>query len=128
MDATAPLTHDSTMSGKTYSITDACRQLDTTTRTLRFYEEKKLFIANRPKGVHRRYSGDDIEQLRTILQLVRFGFSVREVGHVIRLPEDQVLTAFEERHTELLAEAEHAKKLADEIAIKLTRMRSSLPA
>lgn len=90
--------------------------------TIRFYQRKGLLREPaKPVGGIRRYGQADVERVRFVKSAQRLGFSLDEIGELLRL-EDGVHC--EEAST--LAEhklAEIHKKLED-----LTRMRSALSA
>lgn len=58
----------------TYSISDLARELDITTRTIRFYEEQGMLTPER-RGQERIYSARDKVTLKLILRGKRIGFS-----------------------------------------------------
>src|SRR4051794_41578388 len=51
-------------------IGDVAREVGTTTRTIRYYEEIGLLeaVGSRPSGAHREYTDSDVERLREILR------------------------------------------------------------
>ena len=63
-----------------YDITEVCKMLGTTSRTLRFYEEKKI-ITSTTVGVsaRRRYSEEQILQIKKVLALRKMGLSVQDI-------------------------------------------------
>ena len=63
-----------------YDITQACKMLGTTSRTLRFYEEKGM-IQSTTVGLSRRrqYTEEQIAHARRILALRTLGLSVRSI-------------------------------------------------
>ncbi len=66
---------------ETYDITDVCRLLGTTSRTLRFYEEKGIISATRsPYSSRRRYTEEQVEYIRYILILRTLGLSVKAIS------------------------------------------------
>ncbi|MFJ4374487.1 MerR family DNA-binding transcriptional regulator [Pseudomonas japonica] len=72
------------MSSQTYSISDLSRELDITTRAIRFYEEQGLLSPER-RGLERIYSGRDKVSLKLILRGKRIGFSLAECRELIEL-------------------------------------------
>lgn len=72
------------MSNPTYSISDLSRELDITTRAIRFYEEQGLLSPER-RGLERIYSGRDKVTLKLILRGKRIGFSLAECRELIEL-------------------------------------------
>ena len=72
------------MSTQTYSISDLSRELDITTRAIRFYEEQGLLSPER-RGLERIYSPRDKVSLKLILRGKRIGFSLAECRELIEL-------------------------------------------
>ena len=72
------------MSSQTYSISDLARELDITTRAIRFYEEQGLLAPER-RGQERVYSARDKVSLKLILRGKRIGFSLAECRELIEL-------------------------------------------
>jgi len=72
------------MSHTTYSISDLARELDITTRTIRFYEEQGMLSPER-RGLERVYSARDKVTLKLILRGKRIGFSLAECRDLIGL-------------------------------------------
>ncbi|MGV8918844.1 MAG: MerR family transcriptional regulator [Pseudomonas sp.] len=72
------------MSSHTYSISDLARELDITTRAIRFYEEQGMLAPER-RGLERIYTGRDKVTLKLILRGKRIGFSLAECRDLIEL-------------------------------------------
>ena len=72
------------MSNQTYSISDLARELDITTRTIRFYEEQGMLAPER-RGLERIYSARDKVTLKLILRGKRISFSLAECRDLIGL-------------------------------------------
>jgi len=70
------------MSKKTFTITDLSRELDLTTRAIRFYEDCGLLSPGR-KGRTRIYSPRQRVRLKLILRGKRLGFSLKEIQEVL---------------------------------------------
>ena len=68
----------------TYSISDLARELDITTRAIRFYEEQQMLSPER-RGQERIYSARDKVSLKLILRGKRIGFSLAECKELIEL-------------------------------------------
>ncbi len=67
-----------------YSISDLARELDITTRAIRFYEEQGMLTPER-RGQERIYSPKDKVTLKLILRGKRIGFSLAECKELIEL-------------------------------------------
>lgn len=68
----------------TYSISELARELDITTRAIRFYEEQSMLSPER-RGQERIYSSKDKVALKLILRGKRIGFSLAECKELIEL-------------------------------------------
>lgn len=71
--------------GTTYTISQIARELDISTRTIRFYEEKGLISPRRTPGNQRIYTPRNKARLRLILRGKRFGFTLDEIAEMIGL-------------------------------------------
>ncbi|WP_167449486.1 MerR family transcriptional regulator [Halobacillus trueperi] len=60
-------------------ITEVAKKLETTTRTIRFYEEKGLMAPEKASNGYRIYTVEDVRDLRTILALREVGLSTKEI-------------------------------------------------
>lgn len=67
---------------KVYSISELARELDVTTRTIRFYEEQGMLAPGR-RGQERIYTARDRVVLKLILRGKRIGFSLAECKELI---------------------------------------------
>jgi DNA-binding transcriptional MerR regulator len=67
-----------------YGIADLARELDVTTRTIRFYEAEGL-IAPKRQGQRRIFTPRDRVRLKLILRGKRLGFSLSEIREIIDL-------------------------------------------
>ncbi|WP_172153083.1 MerR family transcriptional regulator [Pseudomonas tumuqii] len=76
------------MTAKTYSISELARELDVTTRTIRFYEEQGMLIPTR-RGQERIFTAKDRVALKLILRGKRIGFSLAECKTLIELYDPQ---------------------------------------
>ena len=74
---------------ETFTIGELAREFGITTRTIRFYEDKRLISPGRD-GQRRVYSQRDRVRLKLIMRGKRLGFSLEEVRAMIDLyDEDQ---------------------------------------
>lgn len=68
-----------------YTIGEAAKKLQVSTRTLRFYEEKDLVRpAYTEENGYRFYEKDQIRQLELILFLKELGFSLKQIKMLIQ--------------------------------------------
>lgn len=72
-----------------YDITEICRMLGTTSRTLRFYEENKI-IASTTVGVsaRRKYTEEQLLQIKNVLVLRSLGLSVKSIAELQKEQSD----------------------------------------
>ncbi len=73
-----------------YTISQIADQLDISTRTIRFYEEKGLIKPNRTRGNQRVYTPQNKARLKLILRGKRFGFSLDEIAEMIGMADNRV--------------------------------------
>ncbi len=90
----------STEKALTYTITDLARELDITTRTIRFYEDKGLLQPARD-GLKRIYSRADRTRLKLVLRGKRLGWPLDEIRKMIELYD---LPGGEERQLKMMIE------------------------
>jgi len=81
------MTCDKKYSPKTYTISQIADQLDISTRTIRFYEEKGLIKPKRTTGNQRVYTPRNKARLKLILRGRRFGFSLDEIAEMIGMAD-----------------------------------------
>ena len=68
------------MSDRLYDINDVCNMLGTTSRTLRFYEEKKIISSTKVfDSPRRQYTSEQIDHIRNVLVLRYLGLSVNDI-------------------------------------------------
>lgn len=73
-----------------YTISDLSEEFEVSTRTIRYYEEKKLLSPKRSPNGTRHYTKEDRARVKLILRGKRFGFSLDEIKEMIDLfYEDQ---------------------------------------
>lgn len=72
----------------TYTIGELAREFDITTRTIRFYEEKRFLEPTR-EGRNRIYSRRDRTHLRLLLRGRRLGWALDDIWEIIHLYDSQ---------------------------------------
>lgn len=74
---------------KLYDITEVCKILETTSRTLRFYEAKGI-ITSTTTGLSKRrqYTQEQINQIRNVLVLRTLGLSVKSISQLQQQDSD----------------------------------------
>lgn len=86
-----------------YDIREVCKQLATTSRTLRFYEEKGLITSTKaPFSARRQYTGEQVECIRHILVLRTLGLSVKTIA-MLQSQDTDLKEAVLSRRAEILA-------------------------
>ena len=66
-----------------YDINEVCRLLDTTSRTLRFYEEKGIIESTKTDFSSRRqYAAQQIEKIRHVIILRTLGLSIKTIAEL----------------------------------------------
>lgn len=66
-----------------YDINTVCRMLGTTSRTLRFYEDKKIISSTKnPYGPRRQYTHEQVDLIRNVMVLRALGFSVKDISEL----------------------------------------------
>ncbi len=84
-----------------FTISELANELDISTRSIRFYEEKGLIMPERSKGNHRVYTKRNRARLKLILRGKRLGYSLNEISEMIGLAnvdmkeEDQLKKSLE---------------------------------
>ena len=86
------------MEEKLYDINEACRMLNTTSRTLRFYEEKGIVKSTKVQfSIRRHYTKEQIDHIRNIIVLRNLGLSVKEISDLQSNDKDLMNTMLEKR-------------------------------
>lgn len=66
-----------------YDIGSVCCMLGITSRTLRFYEDKKIISSTKqPHNARRQYTREQIDLIRNVLVLRELGFSVKDIAEL----------------------------------------------
>ena len=73
----------STPSTECFTISQLARELNISTRSIRYYEEKGLISPQRTRGNQRVYSRRDRARLKLILRGKRFGYALNEIAEMI---------------------------------------------
>jgi DNA-binding transcriptional MerR regulator len=97
---------------------DLARATGNTVRTIRFYEEEGLLRpAEVSEGGHRRYTEDDLERLRLILDLRELGLSLSEIRSILEIRTGcQTASEFAVRIQQVLAgHLEQAQRRLDQL-------------
>lgn len=95
-----------------YDITEVCRMLGTTSRTLRFYEEKKI-ITSTTVGLsaRRKYTEEQLLRIKNVLVLRSLGLSVKSITELQKEQSD-LKNAVLSKRAEIYASIEaHIKEI-----------------
>ncbi len=71
------------------NIGDAAKATSLPAKTIRYYEDINLVVANRSENGYRNYSEAHIHKLRFVQRARRLGFSIDECRTLLSLYEDQ---------------------------------------
>ena len=75
-------------STETFTIGQFARKAAVSVETLRFYQRKGLLrLPEKPYGGIRRYGDEDIKRVRFIKKAQRLGFSLEEIGQLLKLQD-----------------------------------------
>ena len=85
-----------------YDITEVCALLGITSRTLRFYEEKRLINSTKRFSSRRKYTQEQIDLIKKILVLRSLGLTVAKISE-IQKGDSNLSQAIIERRAEIIA-------------------------
>ena len=74
-------------SSNRFTISQLAQELDISTRSIRFYEEKGLISPQRTEGNQRVYTKRDRARLKLILRGKRFGYTLSEIAEMIGMTD-----------------------------------------
>ncbi len=86
----------------TYDITEVCKMLGTTSRTLRFYEQKGLIESEKGYALRRNYTESQVARIRNVLVLRTLGLSLKSISE-IQNEEIDLKNAVISRRAEIIA-------------------------
>jgi len=110
-----------------YSVTELAKELEITTRTLRFYEDRGLVTPQRA-GTTRIYSRRDRARMILILRGKRLGFTLREIKDYLDLydldhSQSEQLRVLAVAVDERIARLEKQRLALEETLTELTEIR-----
>ena len=114
------------MSIEPFKIGEVAAMLDTTVRTIRYYEEEGLLLPHRTDGGTRLYSNQHIGRLKAIMHLADNGFSldtIRLIGTV-----RTTCATGDEGSRKVAGTIDHAIKDIEEQIDNLKELKSELRA
>jgi len=93
-----------------YDISEVCKILNTTSRTLRFYEEKGIIQSTAVKySIRRHYTKEQIANIRNVLALRTLGLSIKSIIELQKNNTD-LKSAIIERRAQISAWIEEKQK------------------
>ncbi len=92
-----------------YDISNVCAMLNTTSRTLRFYEEEGLIKSKKIFSNRRRYNNEDIELIKKILVLRSLGLSINKIKEIQKGDSD-LKQAIVQHKAEIIAKIQKRAK------------------
>lgn len=88
---------------KLYDITEVCKLLSVTSRTLRFWEEKGIIESSqKPFSTRRQYTYEQVEAIRKVAVLRSLGISIQKIAEWQRAGAD-IRAIIDERRSEVLS-------------------------
>ena len=75
------------MDKETFTISELAAELEISTSTIRFYEEKGLLLPERTRGNQRVYTHRERARLKLILRGKRFGATLDEIAEMIGMAD-----------------------------------------
>ena len=122
------------MPNKTFSIRDLASEFNVTTRTIRYYEEKRLLSPHR-EGAQRIYSPSDRTKLKLILRGKRLGLSLDESAEIVMMygsPEknrrqlEKLIERIRVKRQELMRQKHDLESLLDDLQAVEKKCRAEL--
>lgn len=114
-------------------IGEVAERTSLTVDTIRFYERRRLLPkANRTAGRFRLYTEDSVERLRFIQQMQGLGFSLKEVGELLKLRErkvdacEAVKELLEEKLANVRSKLADLRQLESELVVDLRKCNREL--
>lgn len=115
-------------------IGELAAELGITTQAVRFYERAGLLKEPARTGSgYRRYGADDLKRLRFIRQAKELGFSLNEIGGMLRMhdagqaPCAEVIAIAERHLAEVETEIAQLQRFRKQLSSALTKWRAVKP-
>jgi DNA-binding transcriptional MerR regulator len=119
----AGLAHGPTLAGREYTINELAGEFGLTLRALRFYEERGFLKPRRIKR-ERRYSEEQRRRVAWIMTGRKLGFTVREIGALIRAAENEGRGSLTLAPEQIEAQIRHLEEKLQEINHSLAELRA----
>ncbi|HEX9036285.1 MAG TPA: MerR family transcriptional regulator [Ktedonobacterales bacterium] len=123
---------------KMYTIGDLARELDISTRTIRYYEERGLLSPQRTDNTQQRlYASRDRVRLKLLLRAKGLGFALEDIRELFeiydatrdeRRQEERLRAMILERLGQIESQLRDLTDLRDELRDALTQVDSRLSA
>ncbi|MBV9179767.1 MAG: heavy metal-responsive transcriptional regulator [Acidobacteria bacterium] len=114
-------------------IGEVAKRASLTVDAIRFYERRRLLPkAARTAGKFRLYTEDILERLRFIQQMQTLGFSLKEVGELLKLRErkvdacESVKKLLEAKLTDVRSKLSHLQQLESQLVADLHKCNREL--
>jgi DNA-binding transcriptional MerR regulator len=118
-----------------WTVSQLAKELGTTPRAIRFYEEKGLLSPRRSSSDYRVYSKRDRTRLSLILKGKRFGLSLEEIADILGLSStdmheveqiEKALAYCERVQSDLKDRMKELRSVQQEVATHIRNMRGRL--
>ena len=129
-------TNSSDLAPKMFTIGDLARELDISTRTIRYYEERGLLNPQRTERAQQRlYTPRDRVRLKLLLRARGLGFALDDIRelfeiydatHDERRQEERLRLMILERLGQIESQLRDLTDLRDELRVALTEVESRL--
>lgn len=114
--------------GRTFSVGELASLAGVTVRTLHHYDETGLLRpSHRTLAGYRRYTGDDLDRLQSVLVYRALGFGLREIAHLLDDPGYDRRTALLRQRELLAARIDELRAVARLVDRTLTMMEGAQP-
>lgn len=97
-------------------ISEAARKSHTTKKAIEYYVEQQLLDLQTQKTGYRQFTEKDIEKLKKISVLRRFGLSVQEIKHILDDPKQETIQRIIEKNKLEQKEKETKNALFEQLA------------
>lgn len=85
------------------TIGDLAKAVGVPPRTIRFYEEKGILpVPGRSPSGYRLYGPDDLKRMSLVRRARSLGFSLKEVGNLMRLAQHERCDSFQGKAAQLM--------------------------
>jgi DNA-binding transcriptional MerR regulator len=116
-----------TITDEHFAIGELAQELDITTRTIRYYEERGLLSPQRTDGGQRAYSRRERGRLKLILRAKAAGFDLEEVRDVLEIYDTKPnQEGMREQALKLIGMTERRLTEVDEKIAELIELREGL--